>query len=205
MIKKGRKAGGKRVSQLDILKKDLDQLTKRIVFMAILTTELEKEGFSPVAGGNYAVELYTEGAFKSDAVEIFAPVDVLNKVLLPWGFDKVDGFLRHDEIGVTVRILGEGLNQNELDRVNQVDVNGFPVYLMGVEDTITAKLKEFVHLHESDAIIWAQELIEIHVNEVDLDYLKERATQEGAIDPLRKLLLELRLEDEDEYEYGYYE
>ncbi len=193
------------MSQLDILKKDLDQLTKRIVFMAILTTELEKEGFSPVAGGNYAVELYTEGAFKSDAVEIFAPVDVLNKVLLPWGFDKVDGFLRHDEIGVTVRILGEGLNQNELDRVNQVDVNGFPVYLMGVEDTITAKLKEFVHLHESDAIIWAQELIEIHVNEVDLDYLKERATQEGAIDPLRKLLLELRLEDEDEYEYGYYE
>ncbi len=205
MIKKGRKAGGKRVSQLDILKKDLDQLTKRIVFMAILTTELEKEGFSPVAGGNYAVELYTEGAFKSDAVEIFAPVDVLNKVLLPWGFDKVDGFLRHDEIGVTVRILGEGLNQNELDRVNQVDVNGFPVYLMGVEDTVTAKLKEFVHLHESDAIIWAQELIEIHVNEVDLDYLKERATQEGAIDPLRKLLLELRLEDEDEYGYGYYE
>ncbi len=188
------------MSKLDVLKGDIDPLTKRIIFMAILTTELEKEGISPVAGGNYAVELYTSGGCKSESVDVFAPVEPLNKLLLSWGFDKENGYLSNGDVDIIVKVLAEDLNKNELDRVNQIDVNGFPVYLLGLEDTTIAKLKDFIHGSESNAVILAQELIELNVNEIDLDYLKERAVQEGVIDALRRLLLELRLEDEDEYE-----
>lgn len=189
------------MSQLDILKGDIDPLTKRIAFAAILTAELEKEGVSPVAGGNYAVELYTEGGYKAAGINLFAPADLLDKTLLVWGFEKEKGRLVHKEIGITVDLLGEDLSQDQLEHVNQVDVNGFPVYLLGVEDVIVAKLADLVHRGESSASAWVEELIEIHVNEIDRDYLKKRAEQEGVMVTLHEILAELGLENRELYVY----
>jgi len=185
------------MSILDVLKGDIDPLTKRIVFTGILTAELERKGFSPVASGDYAVELYTSGAFNADVVDMVAPVEPTGKVLSQLGFQGEDGSWHSEEVGIRVRILAEDLEDKQLQRVNQIDVNGLTVYLLGLEDLITEKLKDFKR-GRSDAIAWVQELIEIHVAEIDWDYLKGHATQEGVMDALQELIDELGLEEEED-------
>ncbi|MBE0447130.1 MAG: hypothetical protein IBX64_03350 [Actinobacteria bacterium] len=198
MIKKGRKAGGQRMSALDVIKGDIDPLTKRIVFTGILTAELEQEGFSPVAAGNYAVELYTSGGYKGDSVDIIAPIELTDKVLTRLDFKEENGSWHNEDVGIAVNVLAEDLEEHQLERVNQIDINGLTGYLLGVDDVILGKLGDFSRRSESNAIIWAQELMEIHVNEIDLDYLKSYAVQEDVMDALQELIDELRLEEEEE-------
>ncbi|MHB8840665.1 MAG: TroA family protein [Candidatus Aquicultor sp.] len=198
MIKKGRKAGGDRVSALDVLKGDLDPLTKRIVFMGYFTSELEKQGASPVAAGNYAVELYTSGGYKSDTVDMIAPAEPTGTLLERMEFVREAGAWVNNEVGITAKIIAEDLDEARLQRVNQVDVNGLTVYILGIEDTVIDKLKNFVFDGESSAITWVQEVIELNVNQLDLDYLNEEAVKTGVSGPLKQLLIELRLEDEEE-------
>ncbi len=198
MIKKGRKAGGKRMSALDVLKGEIDPLTKRIVFMGYFTSEMEKQGVSPVAAGNYAVELYTSGEFKSDVVEMIAPINLAAGLFELMGFMQKDDAWVNSDVGLTAKIIAEDIDESRLQRVNQIDVNGLTVYILGVEDTIIDKLKDFVFAGESSAITWVQEVIELNVNQLDLDYLNEEAAKAGVLEPLKRLLIELRLEDEEE-------
>ncbi len=198
MIKKGRKAGGKRMSALDVLKGELDPLTKRIVFMGYFTTELEKQGVSPVAAGNYAVELYTSGEFKSEVVEMIAPANLAARLFTPMGFVQEDDVWVNSDVGLTAKIIAEDLDEARLQRINQIDVNGLTVYVLGIEDTMIDKLKDFVFNKETDAITWVQEIIEINVNEIDRDYLKEEADKAGVLGALKELLDELGLEEEEE-------
>lgn len=200
MVKKGRKAGGKRMSALDVLKGDIEPQTKRIIFMGYFTSELEKQGLSPVAAGNYAVELYTSGEYKPDAVEMVAPSGLSAELLEYLEFKKEDNLWLNSDVDINVKILAGDIDEARLQRVNQIDVNGLTVYVLGLEDTIIDKLKDFVFGEESTAMHWVQELVELNVNELDLDYLNEEATQAGVIGPLRQLLIELRIEDEDEVE-----
>lgn len=197
MLKKGRKAGGGRMSALEPLKGDIDPLTKRIIFMGYVTGELEKEGLSPVAAGDYAVELYTSGGFKGNTVDVIAPRELIEGLLLLLDFKEEDGGWRNESVDILVRVLGEDLTEGQLQRVNQIDVNGLMVYLIGLEDLITDKLKDFVAKGDPAAIVWVQELIEIHVSEIDWDYLKERAAGEGVTGALQELIDELGIEKEE--------
>ena len=164
--------------------------------MAVLTSEFEKEGISPVASGNYAVELYTSGGYKAASVDMVAPLEVAGKVLAKFDFIEEDGGWVNKDIDATVKILGEDLNEKELERVNQIDVNGLAVYLLGIEDTIVGKLKDSIH-GEPNAAIWAQELMEIHINEIDWDLLKLCAAANGVTAPLQEIIIEIGLEDDE--------
>ena len=197
MIKKGRKAGGKRMSALDSLKGDLDPLTKRIIFTAIFTSELEKEGCSPVAAGDYAVELYTSGEYKADGVDVIVPAGKAQKVLQQLDFMQDGSVWVNSDIDMTVRIVNESLGDEQLKRVNQIDVSGASVYLLGLEDTILAKLRDFAFKHEVAASTWAQELVEAHPGEIDWEYLKANAEKEVMV-ALEGLIGELGIEEEED-------
>jgi len=182
------------MSALDSLKGDLDPLAKRIAFAAILTAELESKGFSPVMAGDYAIELYTHGENQADSVELIAPVGFVEETLLRLDFSKAGDTWVNEEVNIKVRLLGEDLQEHQLQRVNQVDVNGHPVYLLGLEDVIIDKLKSYVKGGEQNAIISVRDLIELHLNEIDWDYLREQASEEAVIDPLLEWIDELKLE-----------
>ena len=186
------------MSVLDPLKDELDPLTKRIIFTAIFTFELEKKGCSPVAAGDYAVELYTSGEYKADSVDVIVPSGEAQELLERLDF-KLDGDAWvNSDIDMAVRIVGEGLGDEQLKRVNQIDVSGASVYLLGLEDTVLAKLRDFAFKHEVAASTWAQELVEAHPGEIDWDYLKANAEKEVMV-ALEGLIGELGIEeDEDE-------
>lgn len=197
MLKKGRKAGGKRMSVLDPLKDELDPLTKRIILTAIFTFELEKKGCSPVAAGDYAVELYTSGEYKADSVDVIVQSDEAQELLERLDFKLNGDAWINSDIDMAVRIVGEGLGDEQLKRVNQIDVSGASVYLLGLEDTVLAKLRDFAFKHEVAASTWAQELVETHPGEIDWDYLKANAEKEVMV-ALEGLIGELGIEEEDD-------
>lgn len=186
------------MSALDVLKGEIDPLTKRIVFMGYFTSELEKQGVSPVAAGNYAVELYTSGEFKTEIVEMIAPVNLAARLFGPMGFVQEDDVWVNSDVDLTAKIIAEDLDEARLQRINQIDVNGLTVYVLGIEDTMIDKLKDFVFNKESNAITWVQEIIEINVNEIDWDYLKEEANKAGVMGAVKELLDELGLEKDEE-------
>ncbi|MBS3909420.1 MAG: hypothetical protein KGZ93_07320 [Actinobacteria bacterium] len=185
------------MSALDSLKGDMDPLTKRIVFTAIFTSELEKEGCSPVAAGDYAVELYTSGEYKAAGVDVIAPSGEAQKVLRQLGFTKNGDAWVNSDIDMTVRIVDESLGDEQLKRVNQIDVSGASVYLLGLEDTVLAKLRDFAFEHEVAASTWAQELVEAHPGEIDWMYLKANAEKEVMV-ALEGLIGELGIEEDDD-------
>lgn len=183
------------MSALDSLKGDLDPLTRRIAFAAILTAELESKGFSPVMAGDYAIELYTNGENQAGSIDVIAPAGIIEETLPKLDFNKAGGVWTNEEMNIKVRLLGEDLQEHQLQRVNQVDVNGYPVYLLGLEDVIIDKLRSYIKGGEQNAIISVRDLIELHLNEIDWDYLREQASEEGVIEPLQEWIVELKLEE----------
>ncbi|MDI6716820.1 MAG: hypothetical protein QME63_07740 [Actinomycetota bacterium] len=179
------------MSYLDILKSDINPLTKRIIFAGMLTMALEKEGFSPVVTNNYAVELYTQGNYEAETIDIVAPVELINKVLPSWDFARDGDFWVNQDLGIKVKSHAEDLDEKEMQRVAEINFNGATIYLLGVDDLIVNKLIDFASTDDRQDYIWAQEIMELFINEIDLDYLRDRAAEKGVYEPLQSIINEI--------------
>lgn len=167
------------VVSLDKVRETADPLTKRLLFMGLLTRELDPENVIPIIVGGNAVEFYTAGGYATQDIDVVAPSEPLDIVLKKWGFAKKGRHWISEKLGIVIEAPARSLDREEqYEKLYEVEIEGLRVYILGIEDLIVDRLNAYVHWGSLDDKIWARELMVLHAGEIDWDYLKKRAKEE---------------------------
>lgn len=178
---------------LDKVKQTADPLTKRLLFMGLLTKALEPQGIKPVVVGGNAVEFYTAGGYATGDIDIVAPSEPIDRVLRSWNFRREGRYWVSQELDIVVEAPSHSLEDQQYERICEVEIDALKVYILGIEDLIIDRLNAYVYWKSSDDGVWAKELIALHSDEIDWAYLESRARKEGTIEALAQLRGELEI------------
>lgn len=174
---------------LEKLKGMPDNWQKRLFFMGILTQALEAEKIRPIVVGGHAVEFYTLGGYSTGDIDIaLGDNKVLIKILNDWGFEKEGRHWYSEKFDIAIEAPASSLRGNK-DMITEVDVEGLTVYIIGVEDIIVDRLAALVHWNSLRDGEWAEEMLALHLDRIDLPYLKNRAKEEDTYDALENILV----------------
>jgi len=175
-----------------------DQLTRRLLFVALLTKALEPERIRPVIVGGNAVEFYTAGGYTTGDIDVVAPSEPIDKVLARWGFRKQGRHWISEKLDIFIEAPSSSLNKEQMERVSEVEIDDLKVYVLGIEDLIIDRLNACVHWKSSDDGRWAKELMALHAGEIDWTYLEDRTKEEETHNVFRQTKKDLGLDEENQ-------
>lgn len=164
-----------------------DKLKKHLFIIAILTSELKKEKLKPVVVGGFALEFYTTGGYNTGDIDLVFPDNkLLGRVLEKMGFIKIGRHWINKELDIYIEVPGSKLTRGEIEHLVEVEIDGLPVYMIGVEDLIIDRLNAYVYWKSLDEENWIKEMMIINFDKLDWKYLKERSKKEGTDAVLKK-------------------
>ena len=157
-------------------------------FAALLGREsgLGSEGLTVVGGS--ALEIYTEGAYVSQDVDLIAEDrDRVEAVLRGWGFRSEGMYWTSADFPPSVQIVGR-YDSGSRERNQIISTRYGRVRLASIEDIVVKRLVESSHWRKSRALAEAMLAVERLGTKMDWDYVELRAMQDGVAD----LLVDLR-------------
>lgn len=164
---------------LEQVKAISSSLEKRLLFMGLLTGELAVYKLKPVVVGGNALEFYTLGGYATGDIDIVFPDnDILGRILVDWGFEKEGRHWFNLNLDIAIEAPARTL-AGDFSKISEVKIKNFIVYIIGIEDLIVDRLNACVHWKSEDDGFWAKELILIHQDKIDWDYLLKSAKNNG--------------------------
>jgi len=169
-----------------------DPLKRQLFIIGILTKSLKKYNLQPVIVGGFALEFYTTGGYNTGDIDlVFSDTQLLDEILSSWGFEKEGRHWISEDLDIFIEAPGSMLTPEEKKHLTEVTVNGFSIYLIGIEDLIIDRLNAYVHWRSKDDGYWAKELLVIHNKKIDWRYLRKRCEEEQTLPALKKLKREI--------------
>ncbi len=165
--------------ELQDLEAIADPLERRLYFVALLSNALGPEGKDVVVVGGQALQFYTAGAYATADVDLVcvsrpSAVEVLNR----WGFKREGRHWQQQRLELLVEIPDEGL-AGDPARVNEIELRGLTLRIIGVEDLIADRLRAAVHWGSLEDRYWASNLLASKGNSLDWEYLRKQAERDG--------------------------
>ncbi|GBC93822.1 hypothetical protein HRbin15_02324 [bacterium HR15] len=168
------------------------ELEKKLLIVGELTRYLASEGIRPIIVGGTAVEIYSAGEYQTYDVDlVVAQRERAIQVLEAMGFQRVGRVWHYPYWDTVVEIPGVHL-AGDIARVNLVDIDGYHVYCIGLEDLLIDRLNAAVYRGSREDHRWVATLLRAYQNELDLEYLRTRAGEEGVLTLLDELWQEAR-------------
>ncbi len=161
--------------------------------MATVTSACESRGFLPIVVGEHAVAIYTRGDYATRDIDLVAP-DAVGEVLSSLGFTSRIGERHwyHDGLDVAIEVPSRDL-AGATERVVKLRLDtGGHVYVIGVEDLIVDRLRACVYWGSTVDCEWAERLLAVHRQDLDLCYISEAIDREphGGAAKMRTLVEE---------------
>jgi len=176
---------------LEVLRRTENPLKRRLLLVGILTKELEKKGIRPILVGGNALELYTLGGYSTADVDLVCSDRKLaGEILEKLGFKKFGRFWINEDLEMIVEFPDTKL-AGSTERVEEFEVDGLRIYVIGKEDLIVDRLNACVFWKSKDDCRWVKELILLYYDKIDWNYLKMRCEEEGTIDELVRIRREV--------------
>ncbi len=170
-----------------------DNWQKRIFFVGILTKMLEPHDIKPVVVGGHAVEFYTLGGYTTGDIDlIVSDRKKLKEVLLKLGFEQRGRMWVHPEWELFVEVVNSNLTSGEKEHVVSTEFQGLKVYFLGIEDVIIDRLNAYVWWKSTDDGYWAEEMVRLFKDKLDIEYLMSKAKEEKVEKAVRKILRRIR-------------
>lgn len=120
------------------------ELEKKLLIIGELTRQLAPEGVRPITVGGTAVEIYSAGEYQTYDVDlVVAPRERAIQVLEAMGFQRAGRVWHHPEWDAVVEIPDECL-AGDMARVNTVEIDGYQIDCIGLEDLIIDRLSAAV-------------------------------------------------------------
>ncbi len=155
-----------------------DPLDRRLWVLGLISEALGRYGVTPILVGGSAVAFYTLGGYTTMDMDLVLPaIPEVDKTLRDLGFTRTGRHWLREDIDVSIEAPASTL-AGDRERAPQVDVQGMPIRVIGVEDLIIDRLNAFVHWKSDEDGRWAARLMEIHGERIDWDYLIRRADEE---------------------------
>jgi len=162
----------------EYLKKINNELKRILYFCALLTEALKPKGIRPIVVGGQALEFYTLGNYSTLDVDLVSTgYREIGEILEEWGFEKFGRHWNHDELRIAIEIPSEVLS-GSYDRLLEVEIDNFSVYIIGVEDLIVDRLNSYVHWHIKDDKYWVRTMMALYFDKIDWAYLEKASKRE---------------------------
>ncbi len=179
----------------ETLKRIEDRLERRLRFVAWLTAALEDRGVMAIVVGGHALEFYTLGEYATGDIDmVCVDLTTVREVLEEAGFQREGRHWYREDLDIVVEFPDTTLAGSR-DRVERVTVGDHVVYLIGKEDLLIDRLNACVHWQSEEDCRWAKRLLALYGDEMDWEYLRRRAAEEGTLDTLETLWTSIRAED----------
>ena len=167
-----------------------DPLERRLVFVGFLTRGVEALGWpAPIIVGGHAVEYYTAGDYPTVDIDLAGASEPVAQVLGEWGFERSGRHWFDDSLRLLVEVPGTRPDPAALDHVVAVRIGRVTAYVLGVEDVVIDRLCAAKFWSDIDSRLWTEAMLKV-AGELDVDYLRSRATDEDVLDELESLLEE---------------
>ena len=153
---------------------------RRLLLLAYLTEKVETNGIVPVLVGGGAVEVYTFGDYQTKDIDlVFQERQLIGLKLEELDFEKKPGMRHwyHAELDIAIEIPDDVL-AGEMEKVSKIEINGGKVYVIGLEDLIIDRLNAAVFWRSTSDKEQAFKVLTLHYEEIDFDYLDNRARDE---------------------------
>jgi len=169
--------------ELQRIKEETNELKKMLMFMAWLNKKIREKGLKslPILVGGSAVELYTFGFYVSGDIDLVTEnKEEIKDVLLSTSlFKEVGRILYSEELGIFVdipdRVLAGSYEKVRTIKIPELEAE---IRVIGIEDLIIDRLNACIHWKSQSDCEIARFLFEKYKNELDMDYLKDRAKKE---------------------------
>lgn len=165
---------------------------RKLLFLGFLNKYLKMMDSNLIVLGGFAVQFYTAGEYLSKDIDIACSnPKALGELLISIAFKKIGRHYYSDELEIALEIPTSAISKREENRVLIVEIEGYEVPLLGLEDIIIDRLNAFTHWQSLEDGRLAKELLQIHFDEIDWDYLQIRANEEKISLNLHKMKEEL--------------
>lgn len=183
------------LNRLEKIKDIKDHLDKTMYFAAVLAEALEKKGITPVLVGGGALEFYTQGNYMTLDIDLVVEGrEQAKKVLEEMGFHRISGKKNwyNEDLELSVEIPDYKL-AGSMERVTAVDIeDNLTAYVIGIEDLLIDRLNAYKYWRSLSDGEWASATLSIHFDDVDFEYLKVRAEEDGIADALEETVAKAR-------------
>lgn len=181
-----------------------DPLRRRLFVTGVVTKALQAKGVTPVLVGGLAIDFYTYGGYGTVDIDLVAgDRETVQAVLVELGFDKPFGdrnwYLREEGIVLEVP---DGVLAGSRERVLEVEVNGLPVYVIGIEDLILDRVEGYDATQSLSDFEWAVNLAAARFETLDVEYLMAEAEVRRVRPVAEKVISEAKLRLEALRELG---
>ncbi|MBI3023865.1 MAG: hypothetical protein HYU03_03800 [Thaumarchaeota archaeon] len=164
------------------LKRERNELKKKMLLVGYLTERLSKKGGSLFLVGGQAVETYTAGQFTTGDIDITTTNQAATEERLSQlGFAREGMVWLNERLGVAVHIVGTYPTRSE--KVRTVEVGPYRVSVVGVEDLIIDRLAAAKFWKSRRDAEQAIVLFNGFRKSIDLEYLRNRA-REGKVEDI---------------------
>ena len=155
----------------------IEPLLKRQFYALGIITELLKPELPPILVGGCALAYYTRGVYQTADIDIaYQNTNALDKVLRSIGFKKEGRYWFCEEIGIAIEVPVSSIS-DAASPIEEVEIGEFRCYVVGIEDLIIDRLNACKYWESRTDCEMAELLLVHYKNEIDLDYLKKRASQ----------------------------
>jgi predicted nucleotidyltransferase len=166
-------------------------LEKKLLIVGELTRRLATQGIRPIIVGGTAVEIYSLGAYQTYDIDlVVAQREQAICALEAMGFERAGRVWFHPSWEMVIEIPDTHL-AGDTARINRIDIDGYQVDCIGLEDLILDRLNAAVYWRSSEDRRWVGILLGAYGDTLDYAYLRERAGQEGTLPMLEELLQEV--------------
>ena len=158
---------------------ETDDFKRKLLFLCWLRNELKKDKVEFIVVGGSAVELYSFGKYLSGDIDIVSSGSyIIGEKLENIGFVKRGKEWVSEKLRLFVEIPARTI-AGDPSRVREVEVlDALSIKVIGIEDLIVDRLNACVHWKYETDCEWASYLIRKFENEIDWDYLRQKARKE---------------------------
>ena len=154
------------------------RLERHLRAAAAITRALAPTQLRPVVVGGSAVEFYTRGAYTTADLDLILPgLQEAAEALERLGFTRHGASFVHPDVPIVVDLPPAPL-AGDPARLSVVEVEGLPVYVIGIEDLVADRLRAAAYWNDEGSKEWAVQLMAAYWDDLDWDYLERLTASE---------------------------
>ena len=164
-----------------------DPFERQMEALAVITACLSEIGVKPIAVGGVAVAFHTLGGYATRDIDvIMVSSQAVDAAMSGLGFAKEGRHWLRTDIDIAVEAPSSVLH-GDMRHTVEVSVGDLSAWVVGAEDLIIDRLNALVHWDSQEDGRWARRLIDIHGDQLDWDYLRQKASEEKVADALAEM------------------
>ncbi len=178
----------KEFNQLKLKMKTFDKdYKKKLLFLGLLHKYLKKLNSGLILLDGLAVQFYTAGEYLTSDIDLACNNrNSIKDLLISIQFKEIGRHFYLEDLDLSIEIPTSSITPNQQKKLNILQIDGYEIPILGIEDIIIDRLNAFTHWQSLEDGRIAKELIFLHYEKIDWEYLETQAFNERVEMNLKK-------------------